>query len=470
MSRGDVTALKMLKTPTANVRAAMECLGALMLAGSAATSAAPTPATPRGAPPSAAASAALKKSLHPTDDWSALQSLWVKPNFLSLLREFNERAPEVPERVAQRLAALTREESMSEQAVTKASSAAGVLWKWVLSYARMKGALAPAGTAAPVTNRPATAATKVAPRSAPSVGSETPRMSHSRRPSASRLSFSGVAPIAASPVSASKIPSAATPRAMNKSASVVEVGPSHHQRAASTVPRTAIPGVLPASSATGAATSRPTTASRLSVGAISSPPSKSELGVRRMSASSHTMAREELDSMAAIARAAGAGAGAASTSRVASALTPLKSSSSALSRPGSAVAAHRKSPSVAPSSAPAAAAASAAADGSSPAPKTPRSSIPKASDAAKYVPGGGGVKIFSARVDYSNVKSKVPGADVSAVPPPRKSDVKIVSHKIDLSNVQAKVPGHVTAPPAPAAPAAAAAAAAEPRAKVKSAH
>ena len=93
-----------------------------------------------------------------------------------------------------------------------------------------------------------------------------------------------------------------------------------------------------------------------------------------------------------------------------------------------------KKPTTAPGSAPAAIPSEEA--------KTPRaSSIPKASDAARYVPGGGAVKIFSQKMDLSNVKSKVPSADVTGVAAPAPSKVKIVSQKIDLSGVKAKVPG-----------------------------
>jgi len=464
MSRGDVTALKMIKTPTPNVRAAMECLGALMLDANASSSA-PPPTTPRGAAPSAAASAALKKSLHPqTDDWAALQSLWVKPNFLTLLRDFNERAPPVPERVAHRVATLTRDEKMSPAAVKVASSAAGVLWTWLLSYVRMKAAT---GGDAAATIRPGTAsapssaagkaASRPAPASAETERPATARPHHARVPSAKRLSLSSLssgvssslapsAAPAAAAVSPSKIPS--TPRTLAKSASVAEVG--GHHRAASTLQagsRTAIPVVSPA----GATTSRPSTASRAGAAgpeaSATSPPIK-----RRLSASSHTMAREELDAMAAMSRAAGAGPAPASRTSLASSLSPLKSAkpvstaSPAGGSPASRPATARKS--LAPGSGPSSSAASSASAGE--APKTPRSSIPKASDAAKYVPGGGGVKIFSEKVDFSKVKSKVPGA-AEATHVAKKSDVKIVSHKIDLSNVHAKVPGHVTAPPVAAA-------------------
>jgi hypothetical protein len=158
LSRNDITALKMLKPPTPNVRAAMECLGAVVLAGSPALSGAAAGGasgaqTPRGASAASAAAAAKTKSLHPTDDWAALHSLLVKPNFLSLLKDFNERSPAVPEKLCARVQTLQQAAGMSVEAVHKASPAAAVLWRWLISYWRLKtgvqaAAAAPAAAAA----------------------------------------------------------------------------------------------------------------------------------------------------------------------------------------------------------------------------------------------------------------------------------------------------------------------------------
>jgi hypothetical protein len=132
ISRSDLTGLKSMKTPVPNLKCAMEALGCLVGAGDLPGSGAANGATtPRG-------SSAKRSNLHTADDWTSLHALLVKPNFLTILREFNERQAPVTERADKKIASLVDIPTMSEASITKASPAVGVLWTWVLSYWKLK--------------------------------------------------------------------------------------------------------------------------------------------------------------------------------------------------------------------------------------------------------------------------------------------------------------------------------------------
>lgn len=139
ISRNDITALKMLKTPTPNVKLAMEAVGALLnvtgLTNGAMTPRGGGSMTPRSA---AANNSSPSKSMKKLDDWTALHSLLVKPNFLSILKAFNERCDAMPEKADRKIAQLMQDPTMTPEAVSKASLPAGVLWNWVRSYWHLK--------------------------------------------------------------------------------------------------------------------------------------------------------------------------------------------------------------------------------------------------------------------------------------------------------------------------------------------
>ena len=497
MTRNDVTALKMLKTPTPNVKAALECLAVLLLAAPAA---APVAQTPRGA---AAAAIAQKKSAalpEKTDDWAQLQSLWVKVTFLKSITEFNERRPAtpVPEALERRLRKLTADPTMSVEAVSKASPAAGVLWRWVLSYCHLFGMGGPGPNAgvgaapkpAGLSSSASVSALK-APRASmpPAAAAASAGRPASARPSHTRSHSAGggkriILPLNEASIAAALADAEAASAASSAPSSKIPVTPRSAAAASKAAPGSA-PGVgaraisiTPHRAAAGAAGAAPGSATARPLSAAGKPGTAPPLPPRRVSQSAH-MSKEEVASILAGARSATASpagtprgsfsspAGGSATARSASSSAsgpgsapskvasrlaapssggggllksakPLSMASpggagapmspapgSAGSRPGSAAGTPitiKRTPSAAAlalTTPPSSSAAAAAPSSSSSSLSKVSPTVPRAADAARHTPGGGRVKIFSEKTDYSKVTSKVPSADVTGVAPPK---------------------------------------------------
>ena len=135
LNRMEITALRSLKNPPAPLKSAMESIAALVDPSSSSSNGS---ITPRFGESPSAASADKNKKMHQVDDWAALQSLLVKPNFLALLSAFNVKCGPLNEKADKKISGLLKEPVMHLDQIMKSNQTVGIMWAWVCSYYAMK--------------------------------------------------------------------------------------------------------------------------------------------------------------------------------------------------------------------------------------------------------------------------------------------------------------------------------------------